>query len=133
MKAKKDIFILHLLSFILSLPPPPMAVVPDWKAGSNSALRTWLVLMIIFFILGYDWVLSIVMGAIGGAAQWVIAAYLNAKDDERIVKASKTVVIEEKEVTEPTSKRMHVRRYGESSRQRERKSVRRFGWLFRKK
>ena len=110
-----------------------MAQVPNWEKGMPATLRCWLVLMILFFFLGYDWLLSIVMGAIGGMALGLITAFWNPKDDERVPKKSETAPVEDKEVMEPTSKRVHVRRYGESSRRREKKSVRRFGWLFQKK
>ncbi len=83
------------------------------------------------------------MGAIGGAALWVIAAYWNAKENDKPVKKpegkviiedkNEKVIVEHKKVIEPTGKHIRTRRYGESARAPKTAATRRFGWLFKKK
>ncbi len=55
---------------------------PDWGKGFSAGVRYWLFFMICFFVLGYDWLFSIVLGAIGAIATSVIGAWWNAKEDD---------------------------------------------------
>ncbi len=95
--------------------------------------------MVVLLLLGYPILLCMSFGLIGGLAGGVIAAWLNAADDdlpERPKQAPvvpKTVVRQETTLQETS--RPRFQQYGMTGlrpREFQRPAVRRFGWLFRK-
>jgi hypothetical protein len=118
-----------------------MEKIPDAAVGFSSGVRYWLFFMICFAVLGYGAGLSIVLGAIGGLAGGTIAAWLNQKDaDDVPAKPAEKLLQEPTNPLEGDQPRSRFQKYGYGltglqprQRQRPRKAVRRFGWLFRRR
>jgi hypothetical protein len=107
---------------------------PDWGKGFSAGVRYWLFFMICFFVLGYDWLFSIVLGAIGAIATSVIGAWWNAKEDDNATdKPTQEIEKRDESPSQPPPKRSHFQPYGASRRKRQSQGARRFGWLFRKR
>ncbi|MCU0567371.1 MAG: hypothetical protein MUF49_12320 [Oculatellaceae cyanobacterium Prado106] len=50
----------------------------DTESGFNSGLKLWLLFIVLFAVLGVGAELSILFGAIAGAANWLIVSYWKA-------------------------------------------------------
>ncbi|UBF28650.1 hypothetical protein K9N68_12675 [Kovacikia minuta CCNUW1] len=124
----------HPLPYTPHPTPLPMALKPDFRVGFSTGLKYWLFFMIGLFILGYDWVLSIFFGIVGAIAAGIVSAWWNPKeDDDEPVKVVEPNKPKEPKLPEPPPRKPHFQRYGVLGKNRPTKSVRRFGWLFRRK
>lgn len=113
-----------------------MALRPSTGVGFSAGVKYWIFFLLALTIAGYQPFLSITLGAIGGLAAGVIAAW--SKPEQYISAAQ----VEEatKAVAPPSPEpfaieRIRFRRYGGSSirKHRELRAIRHFGWLFRRK
>lgn len=87
-----------------------MAKKPGTTAGISAGVKYWLFFMITLSVIGYSPFLSICMGAIGGIAAGLIAAFSNPKDYDKPEPQTQTSI-----TTEPAivpAKRARFRKYG---------------------
>lgn len=105
-----------------------MVVRPGSAAGFSAGLKYWLFFMIALALLGYSPFLSICLGAIGGIAGGVVAAWFNPKDDDAPDRPARTVEVSP---DEPRRRRPFGAMPRKGKRQDTRAS-RNFGWPFRR-
>jgi hypothetical protein len=115
-----------------------MAVRPSVDAGFKSGLKYWLFFMLALAALGYEAILSISLGALGGLAVGVIVAWSQAKEDGLPDRPGegipKWLQIPTTPAVPESDQRERFRRYrrGMFGMERQSAAKRRFGWLFRK-
>lgn len=105
-----------------------MAVRPGSAAGFSAGLKYWLFFMIALAFLGYSPFLSICLGAIGGIAGGVVAAWFHPKDDDAPDRPAQTVEV----LPEEPQRRRPFGVVPRKDRRKETRSQRHFGWLFRR-
>jgi hypothetical protein len=88
-----------------------MTLKPDVEAGLSAGVKCWLFFMISLFLLRYDPMLSITLGALGGLAGGFVEACLKAKPDDGPAKEDKPVEAPEP-VTDSSALRKSHSRYG---------------------
>lgn len=88
-----------------------MTLKPDLNAGLSTGVKYWLFFMIALFLLRYDSLLSIVLGAIGGLAGGFVEACLKAKPGEGPAKEDQ-VADRLEPATDSSAARKNPHRYG---------------------
>lgn len=105
-----------------------MAIRPGSATGFSTGIKFWLFFMIALALLGYSPFLSICLGAIGGIAGGVVAAWFNPRDDDAPDRPARQAEVSPEE---PERRRP----FGVVPRKRQRQETRgqrHFGWLFRR-
>jgi hypothetical protein len=115
-----------------------MAVRPSVDAGFKSGLKYWLFFMLALAALGYEPLLSISLGALGGLAVGIIVSWSKAAEDGLPDRANEGIPKWLQVPTTPavpeSDRRVRFRRYrtGMFGVRQQTTANRRFGWLFRK-
>lgn len=113
-----------------------MAQAPDWGKGFAIGWKYGIIFMIAFFMLGYNWSLSIFLGVMALATTATIGAWYNPRDVDEATPEQAQAIKENQQMASPTAsppaKKKHFHKYGLTS-PRQRRALRRFAWWFKRK